>query len=67
MISLEKQGMSTLNSSIQCVVSFESSRQACSHGSVKTSDDVASRLQVSDLYKFDLQVSSQFANDLFEI
>ena len=28
-----------------------------------TSDDVASRLQVSDLYKSDLQVSSQFAND----
>ena len=29
-----------------------------------TSDDVASRLQVSDLYKSDLQVSSRFANDL---
>ena len=28
------------------------------------SDDVASRLQVSDLYKSDLQVSSRFANDL---
>ena len=32
-----------------------------------SSDDVASRLQVSDLYKSDLQVSSRFANDLFEI
>ena len=31
---------------------------------IKNSDDVASRLQVSDLYKSDLQVSSQFANDL---
>ena len=31
---------------------------------VYTSDDVASRLQVSGLYKSDLQVSSQFANDL---
>ena len=30
----------------------------------ETSDDVASRLQVSDLYKSDLQVSSRFANDL---
>ena len=29
-----------------------------------TSDDVASCLQVSDLYKSDLQVSSRFANDL---
>ena len=29
-----------------------------------TSDDVASRLQVSDLYKSDLQVSSRFAIDL---
>ena len=29
-----------------------------------TSDDVASRLQVSDLYKSDLQVTSRFANDL---
>ena len=28
------------------------------------SDDVASRLQVSDLYKSDLQVASRFANDL---
>ena len=31
---------------------------------ILTSDDVASRLQVSDLYKSDLQVSSRFANDL---
>ena len=31
---------------------------------VPHSDDVASRLQVSDLYKSDLQVSSRFANDL---
>ena len=31
---------------------------------VRSSDDVASRLQVSDLYKSDLQVSSQFANNL---
>ena len=30
-------------------------------------DDVASRLQVSDLNKSDLQVSSRFAKDLFEI
>ena len=34
---------------------------------LESSDDVASRLQVSDLYKSDLQVSSRFANDLYEI
>ena len=34
---------------------------------IVASDDVASRLQVSDLYKSDLQVSSRFANNLFEI
>ena len=31
------------------------------------SDDVASRLQVFDLNKSDLQGSSRFAKDLFEI
>ena len=30
--------------------------------SLAASDAVASRLQISDLYKFDLQVASQFAN-----
>ena len=30
----------------------------------EVSDDVASRLQVSDLNKSDFQVSSRFANDL---
>ena len=29
---------------------------------IQSSDAVASRLQISDLYKFDLQVASQFAN-----
>ena len=31
-------------------------------GLATLSDAVASRLQISDLYKFDLQVASQFAN-----
>ena len=31
---------------------------------IEISDDVASRLQVSDLYKSDLQVLSRFANNL---
>ena len=41
---------------------YKGIRVYLSPGGGITSDAVASRLQISDLYKFDLQVASQFAN-----